>query len=112
MDKIERRLRRKSGIRKRIRGHAGKPRITVFKSNRHLYVQAVDDDAGHTLGSLSDLEAKVKRNIEGASVMGEKLGGKLKAKKIKEAVFDRNGYVYHGLVRSIAEGLRKSGVKL
>jgi large subunit ribosomal protein L18 len=112
MDKIERRLRRKKGIRKNITGTAVKPRITIFRSNKHIYAQAVDDTTGFTLSHSSDFEAKVKRNIKGASAVGEKLAAKLVEKKIKEAVYDRNGYVYHGLVKALADGIRKGGVKL
>ena len=112
MDKIERRFRRKKGIRKNITGTAAKPRITVFRSNKHIYAQAVNDLTGTTLGYSSDYEAKVKRNMEGASAVGENLAKKLVEKKIKEAVYDRNGYVYHGLVKALAEGIRKGGVKL
>jgi large subunit ribosomal protein L18 len=112
MDKIERRFRRKKGIRKNISGTAVKPRITVFRSNKHLYAQAVDDLTGTTIVFSSDRDAKVKRNVEGASAVGEKLAGKLVEKKVKEAVYDRNGYVYHGLVKALADGVRKGGVKM
>jgi len=112
MDKIQRRIRRKKGIRKKISGHSAKPRITVFKSNRHLYVQAVDDDTGNTLCSCSDLRTSVKRNREGASQVGLELAKDLKKKKIAEGVFDRNGYVYHGIVQAVADGIRKGGIKL
>ena len=112
MNKIEKRYRRKKGIRKTINGTAEKPRITVFRSNKHIYVQAVDDIKGITIDFSSDYEAKVKRNIDGAAVVGEKLAEKLVKKKIKEAVYDRNGYIYHGIVKALADGVRKSGIKL
>ena len=112
MNKKERRLRRKKGIRKKIYGTPSKPRITVYKSNRHLYVQAIDDIAGKTVGSLSDFAAGVKCNLEGASKIGVKLADKLLEKKIKEGVFDRNGYVYHGLIKAVADGVRKGGIKV
>ena len=112
MNKIERRLRRKKGIRKKIYGVADKPRITVFKSNRYIYAQAIDDDRGHTICASSSLNLKLKKTVEDAGKVGEDLGKKLVALKIKKAVFDRNGYVYHGLVKSLADGVRKAGIKM
>jgi large subunit ribosomal protein L18 len=112
MDKLERRLRRKKGIRKLISGTADKPRISVFKSNRHIYVQAIDDDKGMTIVSASDFEKGVKKNLHGATTIGELLAKRLKEKKIKEGVFDRNGYPYHGLVKAVCEGARKGGLKI
>ncbi len=112
MNKIEKRFRRKKGIRKNIYGTAEKPRITVFRSNKHIYVQAIDDRNGTTIEYSSDNEVTVKRNIDGAAVVGEKLAEKLIKKKIKEAVYDRNGYIYHGVVKALADGARKGGIKL
>ena len=112
MDKYERKTRRKKGIRKKIHGTKVKPRVSVYRSNRHIFVQAIDDDSGVTLCSASDIEADVKRNAEGAATVGEKLAEKLKKEKIKEAVFDRNGFVYHGLIKSLADGVRKGGIKV
>jgi large subunit ribosomal protein L18 len=112
MDKHERRMRRKRGIRKDIHGTKIKPRVSVFRSNRHVYVQAIDDDQGKTLYSISDREAGVKCNREGSVAVGEKLAEKMKKGKTLEAVFDRNGYVYHGIVQGIADGLRSSGIKV
>jgi large subunit ribosomal protein L18 len=112
MNKLERRSRRKRGIRKKITGSGQKPRISVFKSNRHLYVQAIDDRSGSTVSSCSDREAKIACSVDNAVVIGEKLAADLLSKNVKEAVFDRNGYLYHGLVKSVAEGVRKGGVKV
>ncbi len=112
MKKTERRLRRKKGIRKGIHGSKTKPRVTVFRSNKHIYVQAIDDDRGSTLCSLSDIEVGVKKNCDGGARVGQKMAEKLKAAKIKQVVFDRNGYIYHGIVKSIAEGVRKGGIKV
>jgi large subunit ribosomal protein L18 len=112
MNKIERRARRKRGIRKKIFGTSAKPRITVFKSNRHIYAQAVDDQLGHTIAYSSDVFAGSKKSKEGSVAVGEKLAEKLLAKEIKQAVFDRNGYLYHGLVKSVADGVRKGGIKV
>jgi large subunit ribosomal protein L18 len=112
MKKQERRARRKKGIRKKIHGTTTKPRVSVYRSNRHLYVQVIDDDRGVTLCAISEREAGVKRTREGAARVGEMLGQKLKKAKISEAVFDRNAYIYHGVVQSIAEGIRKAGIRM
>jgi large subunit ribosomal protein L18 len=112
MNKIERRKRRKKGIRKNIYGTDMKPRISVFRSNRHIYAQAIDDDKNVTICSASDFEEGAKKNIKDAVVIGERIAEKLKKKKIKEAVFDRNGYLYHGVVKSVCEGIKKGGLKI
>jgi large subunit ribosomal protein L18 len=112
MNKIERRLRRKRGIRKKIFGTAVKPRISVFRSNKHIYVQAVDDEAGRTLAHSSDAAVGKKKSLDGATAVGELLAQELVKKEIKQGVFDRNGYLYHGLVKAVAEGVRKGGVKV
>ena len=112
INKISRRIRRKKGIRKNISGNSAKPRITVFRSNRHLYVQAIDDITGNTLCSCSDLSTGAKRSKEGASKVGLELAKDLKKKKIAKGVFDRNGYIYHGIVQAVADGIRKGGIKL
>jgi large subunit ribosomal protein L18 len=112
LKKNERRIRRKKGIRKSIYGSETKPRITVFRSNKHIYVQAIDDDKGSTLCSSSDVKAGVKKNCDGAIFLGQKLAQNLKEAKVKQVVFDRNGYIYHGIVKSIAEGIRKGGIRV
>ncbi len=112
MNKYERRLRRKKGIRKKIHGTSDVPRVSVYKSNKHLYVQAIDDDAGTTLLFSSDIEGGVRNNCEGARSVGMQVAQKMKKKKITQVVFDRNGNIYHGVVKSIAEGIREGGVKL
>jgi len=112
MNKYERRLRRKRGIRKKIHGTSDVPRVTVYKSNKHIYVQAVDDDAGKTLLCSSDIESGVKNNCEGARSVGMKTAEKMKTKNITRIVFDRNGNLFHGVVKSVAEGMREGGIKL
>ncbi len=113
-DTARKRLKRKASIRKKIRGTAERPRLTVYKSNRYTYVQAVDDTAGATLAAASNLE-KGERGIVNKVASLEKLGAliaeRLKAKNIATVVFDRNGYRYHGKVKAIAEGARKAGVR-
>jgi large subunit ribosomal protein L18 len=110
MDKDARRLRRKKGIRKKIHGTAEIPRVTVYKSNKHIYVQAIDDDNGKTLLSASDIEGKATNNRKGAHTVGVLTAQKIKAKKITRVIFDRNGYIYHGVVKSLADGIREGGV--
>ena len=109
-----RRERRRMHIRKAVRGTPERPRLTVFKSSRFLYAQVIDDTAGHTLAAVSNLEKdlrSLKSNAAGALSLGQTLGARLKEKKIDKVVFDRNGYPYHGLVKSIAEGARKAGIQ-
>jgi len=105
-------MRRKRGIRKKIHGTSDVPRISVYKSNKHLYVQAIDDDAGKTILFSSDIESSVKNNCEGAKSVGMMVATKMMKKKITRVVFDRNGNIYHGVVKSIAEGIREGGIKL
>jgi large subunit ribosomal protein L18 len=109
MDRLQqkkiRRLRRKKHVRKLVTGIAERPRMTVFKSDRYLYVQVIDDQKAHTLVSASNLEKdlrKLKSNLAGADQLGQVVAQRLKEKKIKAVVFDRNGYPYHGVVKSIA----------
>jgi len=114
IDKDRRRLKRKVHIRKRITGTAERPRMTVFRSNRALSVQVIDDGKGHTLASASTLEKElrgIKATVEGAGQLGEIMGKRLVEKDIKAVVFDRNGYLYHGVVKAIADGARKAGVQ-
>lgn len=113
-EKAKRRIRRKKHIRKSIFGTAVRPRMTVFKSSKNMYVQVIDDNAGQTIASVSTMEESfkdLKKNVENAAKLGAAVGERLKAKKISTVVFDRNGYLYHGIVKSIAEGARKSGIK-
>lgn len=113
-DKQRKRLHRKIHIRKTLRGTADRPRMTVTRSNKNLSVQVIDDDEGKTLASISTLEkefATLKPNTEGAAKLGEAMGARLKEKKITKIVFDRNGYLYHGVVKALADGARKAGIE-
>ncbi len=116
----ERRQRIKFRIRKRVRGTAERPRLSVFRSVSHIYVQVVDDLAGQTLASASSVEPSVKAkmtggakagNNKGAVVIGETIAERLKSKGIVKVVFDRNGFLYHGRVREVAEAARKAGLE-
>jgi large subunit ribosomal protein L18 len=114
LDKDRKRLKRKVHIRKRISGTAERPRMTVFRSNRRLSIQVVDDAKGHTLAAASTLEKdlrNIKATVEGAGQLGEIMGKRLLEKNIKSVVFDRNGYLYHGIVKALADGARKAGVQ-
>lgn len=112
-DKARKRLHRKVHIRKSIFGTASRPRMTVYRSNTNLYVQVIDDEVGKTLASISTLEkefADVKPNIEGATKLGKAFGKRLQEKKISTVVFDRNGYLYHGVVKALADGVRDADI--
>jgi len=114
VEKDRKRLKRKVHIRKRITGTVERPRMTVFKSNRSLSIQIIDDIKGHTLASASTLEKElksIKANVAGAAQLGEIMGKRLLEQNIKAVVFDRNGYLYHGLVKAMADGARKAGVQ-
>jgi ribosomal protein L18, bacterial type len=114
IDKRKKLARRKHHIRKNISGTAGKPRMSVFRSNSHMYVQVIDDVAGCTLVSASSMEGELKglkNNVADAAKLGEAVGKKMLEKNIDTCVFDRNGYLFHGIVKSIADGARKAGVK-
>lgn len=111
VSKIARRNKIKTRIRCKVSGTAERPRMTVFRSNKSIYVQLVDDLAGATLVSASSkgLEGGTKTEI--AAKVGEAIAGKAKEKGIETVVFDRNGYLYHGRVKSLADAARKGGLK-
>lgn len=110
-----RRTRIKFRIRKVVKGTAEKPRMNVFRSNKDIYVQFIDDNVGHTLLAVSSLDEKVagekKTKIEQAELVGKLAAEKAKGAGIEDVVFDRNGYLYHGRVKSLAEAARKAGLK-
>ncbi|MCL2791738.1 MAG: 50S ribosomal protein L18 [Spirochaetaceae bacterium] len=113
IDMEKRRGRRKRGIRAKISGTQERPRLTVYKSNLYIYAQAIDDKAGTTIVAVSNKEEKlsgIKSNLEGAGKLGEELGKRLKEKNIEKIVFDRNGYIFHGKVKALADGIRKAGL--
>ena len=113
-DKNRKRLHRKIHIRKSVYGTAARPRMTVTRSNKNLFVQVINDDEGKTLASISTMEkefAALKPNVEGATKLGEVLGSRIKDKNITAIVFDRNGYLYHGVVKALADGTRSAGIQ-
>ncbi len=113
-EKQGRRKRRKLHIRKTIIGTPKRPRLSVYRSNKHLYAQAIDDTESTTITSVSNVEADYKElanNVENAKKLGKVIGERLMEKKIDRIVFDRNGYLYHGIVKGIADGAREAGLK-
>jgi large subunit ribosomal protein L18 len=105
------RVKRKKRIRAKISGTAELPRVSFFRSNKYLSVQAIDDLAGNTLVGLSGKTLNLSANIESAKKLAEAFAEKLKEKNIETIVFDRNGYEFHGVVASFADSLRASGIK-
>ena len=103
------------GIRRKVFGTAKKPRLCVYKSNRYIYAQIVDDQASQTLASVSSQKKKMRdhncKSVKIAERLGQELGGKAKALGIEELVFDRSGYPYEGRVRILAEGVRQEGLR-
>ncbi|MBI3220467.1 MAG: 50S ribosomal protein L18 [Bacteroidetes bacterium] len=108
-----RRLRIKKGIRKKVEGTTVRPRLTVFKSNRAIYAQIIDDTKGHTLlaASSKDLSKDGGVTLPVSKSVGQKVAEKALASGIQEIVFDRNGYLYHGNIKALAEGAREGGLK-
>ncbi len=109
-------IRKKKGIRKKINGSSTIPRVTITRTLKHIYAQAIDDNLSHTIDSFSSTSKEGEKNIQGsnklvAKYVGETLGERLLKKGIKKIVFDRNSYLYHGKVKEIAEGLRLSGIQ-
>ena len=104
-------------IRNRFSGTAERPRLSVFRSNKHMYAQIIDDTIGHTLVSASTLEKSVQSelkytdNVEAAKYLGSVIGKRAVEKGIKEVVFDRGGFIYQGKVAALAEAAREAGLK-
>ncbi|SKC88396.1 50S ribosomal protein L18 [Ohtaekwangia koreensis] len=109
----ERRERIKAGVRKRITGTTERPRLSVFRSNRGLYVQIIDDLKGVTVAAASttELGETSKLNLENSKNVGKKIAEKAIASGVQSIVFDRNGYLYHGNIKALAEGAREGGLK-
>ena len=107
-----RRLKRRRRVRARVRGSAERPRISVFRSNRGLFAQLVDDERGQTLAAVAHTEADLKglKPLEQAGKAGQLLAERAKAAGIERAVFDRGGYQYHGRVKALADGAREGGL--
>jgi large subunit ribosomal protein L18 len=108
-----RRLRRRRRVRAKVRGSAERPRISVFRSNRGISAQLIDDDAGRTLAAVEWTESDLRslKSMEQAAKAGQLLAERAKAAGVETAVFDRGGYQYHGRVAALAEGAREGGLK-
>jgi len=108
-----RRSRRQRGIRKRVLGTADQPRLSVYRSLKHVYAQVIDDLSGRTLVSASTVQAKLEAggNVEAAKQVGTQLAEKAKAAGIETVAFDRNGFRYHGRVKALADAAREGGLK-
>ena len=114
IDRKATRQRRHLRVRKKISGTAECPRLCVYRSNTNLYAQIIDDVAGNTLVSCSTLDKEIKTkhaNKEAAKEVGTLIAKKAAEKKIEEVVFDRGGYIYHGVVKELAEAAREGGLK-
>ena len=104
-------VKRHRRVRKKVMGSAQRPRLAVFRSNRHIYAQLIDDDAGVTLASASTLADDKGDPKERAKTVGTEIATKAKAAGIERAVFDRGGFRYHGRVQAVAEGAREGGLE-
>lgn len=115
--KLDARNRRKKGIRKNIFGTPERPRMTVYRSNKHIYVQVIDDTSGITLASASTLVGEVKgevteaKKLEAAKKVGELAAKRCLEKSIDKVVFDRNGFIYTGRIAALADGARQGGLQ-
>jgi large subunit ribosomal protein L18 len=110
------RIKRKKRIRKKVQGTPQRPRLTVFRSARHIYAQIIDDTRGETLAAASTMEKQVRdqgkyeNKVAAADEIGKLLAQRASGKGITSVVFDRNGYMYHGRVRAVSEAARKNGL--
>jgi large subunit ribosomal protein L18 len=116
LTKHQQRRRRHRRVRKKIMGTAGRPRLAVFRSNKHIYVQAIDDVAARTVASASTTEASLRggptSTVDAAKQVGRLVGERLKEAGVTTAVFDRGGFRYHGRVAAVADGAREAGLEL
>jgi large subunit ribosomal protein L18 len=103
---------RKARVRKKIYGTAVKPRISVYRSNKNFSAQAIDDTQGVTIAAVDCAKLGNKNTVEGVQASAKAFADALKAKEITEAVYDRNGYLYHGVIKAFADALRDNGIKL
>ena len=111
-DKRKARLRRHARVRRKVFGTTERPRLAVFRSNRHIYAQLVDDRGGRTLAAASDAGLTDGDKSGRAKAVGQALGERARAAGIEQAVFDRGGRLYHGRVKAVAEGAREKGLRI
>lgn len=113
----DKRYRRKRSIRKKIFGTPERPRLTVYRSNQHIYAQLIDDIAGHTLASASTVDSEARddladlEKVEQAEAVGKLIAERAQDKGVEKVVFDRNGFIYHGRIAAVADGAREAGLK-
>lgn len=109
--KVTKRLKSKARIRKKVDGDAERPRLTVFRSGRHVYAQIIDDAQGKTLAAFSTVgQDGAKKNLDGCKKVGQEIAKLALGKNIKSVVFDRNGFVFHGRIKAVADGAREAGL--
>ena len=109
--RVKKRLKNKARLRKKISGTGERPRLSVFRSQQHIYAQIIDDESGVTLGTCSTLKAKSSGSCKAAAEVGKKIASLAKKKKIDKVVFDRGGFIYHGRIKALADGAREAGLK-
>jgi large subunit ribosomal protein L18 len=112
LTKPQKRLRRRRRVRAKVRGSAERPRLSIYRSNRGVFAQLIDDDSGRTLASVNWTEAEMRKlaPMEQAKRAGEEIAKRASAAGIESCVFDRGGYQYHGRVKALAEGAREGGL--
>lgn len=110
-EKTAKRERRRGRVRARLSGTSSRPRLSVFKSNKHLFVQLIDDENGLTLASVFSKKAGLPGTVPGAKETGLLIAKAAKEKKLKKAVFDRGGYSYTGVIKALADGAREGGLE-
>ena len=109
--KVTKRIKNKARIRKKLEGTSERPRLAVFRSSKHIYAQIIDDNSGKTLVSYSTLEGNLtKKNLGIAKQVGQEVAKRALSKNIKNVVFDRSGYVFHGRIKAVADGAREAGL--
>jgi large subunit ribosomal protein L18 len=115
LHKVEARGRRHRRVRKKVRGTAERPRLSVFRSNRHIYAQVIDDVSGRTIVSASTIEVEARdgatATVDAAKAVGKRIGERAKAAGVATVVFDRGGFRYHGRVAGVADGAREAGLE-
>ncbi len=117
IDRSEMRRRRHKRVRKKVFGTPERPRLSVFRSNKHIYAQIIDDTKGHTLVSASTLDKELRERLEktwdktAAREVGKLIGKRALEKGIKKVVFDRGGFKYHGRIKELADGAREAGLE-
>jgi len=109
--KTEKRLRRRLRTRAKISGTAERPRLTVFKSNKYIYAQIIDDEKQQTIASASSIKMGANDLVKKAKIVGSELAEKAQKKKIKEVVFDKGGYLFTGRIKALADGTREGGLE-